>query len=262
MLVSGIYWGVMKSTYKLGAMALAAMLVLSVVAPTALAAAAAGSSAGNTAGNVAVDTGDATNVTNSSAEVHGEVTGLADNESATVYFTYWVQGDEANATDTANASTDEDTEFKETITGLQNNTTYVYVAKADVNNTTVSGEQKTFTTGAEEDDNASDAFGQEVSAFVHSLLDDDDREGGIGQAVSEFVTANNPGADKRPDHAGPPEDRGPKDKADKQNGPPEHAGGPDADTTSDDEEENDDGDDDEADAEDDHPGNEKAKGKQ
>lgn len=218
----------MKSTLKLGAMALAAMLVLSVVAPAVLAA----SAAGNTAGNASVTTGEAENVTNSSAEIHGEVEGLHDDESATVSFTYWVEGDSANATNTASATTDEDAEFKETVTGLQNNTTYVYVAKAEVTNSTsgetytVSGEESTFTTGAEEDEgdgNASDAFGQDVSAFVHGLLENESVDNqSIGQMVSEYVTENNPGADKRPDHAGPPEDRG--KSADKRQGPPEDKG--------------------------------------
>ena len=51
------------------------------------------------------------------------------------------------------------------------------------------------------------AFGQLLSSFVKSLLDEE-REGGIGQTVSEYARENNPGADNRPDHAGPPEDRG------------------------------------------------------
>lgn len=264
MLVSGIYLDVMKSTMKLGAMALAAMLVLSVFAPAALAAGAAEDET-TTAGNVSVSTGEATNVTNSSARLHGEVEGLAENESATVYFTYWVEGNESNTTvDTENESVN-NTGFVYDVSGLQNNTTYVYVAKADTNNTTYSGEEVTFTTGAEEnetDENVSDAFGQEVSAFVHSLLEDKNGTNtSIGRMVSEFVTANNPGADKRPDHAGPPEDRGKADKergppadkgpnkTDKQRGPPEDKGNNKADTEDvegdDDLKDDDDGDDDE-----------------
>jgi hypothetical protein len=64
-----------------------------------------------------------------------------------------------------------------------------------------------------EDGNETDAFGQEVSAYVEQLLSGD--HAGVGPMVSEFVTENNPGADNRPDHAGPPEDRGPdRDDAD------------------------------------------------
>lgn len=219
MLVCSFYRDVMKVIPKLTTMALAAMLVLSVVAPAALAATAAENT------GVDVETDDAENVTNSSAELYGEVEGLDDNESATIYFTYWVEGDDDNATDTANETIDNDTEFKATVTGLQNNTTYVYVAKADVNGTTYSGGEATFTTDEEEkDENASDAFGLEVSAFVHSLMEDrDDSERGIGQQVSEFVLANNPAADKIPDHAGPPEDPG-NASEDRRQGPPEDKG--------------------------------------
>ena len=53
------------------------------------------------------------------------------------------------------------------------------------------------------------SFGQQVSAFVQSLLASG--ETGIGQQVSEFVRANNPG--NAPDHAGPPEDAGKPDHA-------------------------------------------------
>ena len=202
--------------------------------------------------SVSVTTDGESNVTNTSATLHGEVEGLGDDENATVYFTYWVEGDEENATDTANETVESDTKFKYDLTGLQNNTTYVYVAKADVNNTTYSGGEVTFTTGAENEseDEDDEAFGMAVSAFVHSLLEDrDGTERGIGQQVSAWVTANNPGADKRPDHAGPknkddkergpPEHAGGPDKTDKDRGPPEHAGGPDASTSDDDDEDED-----------------------
>lgn len=67
-------------------------------------------------------------------------------------------------------------------------------------------------------ENATDAFGLQVSEFVHSLLASNDTSNeSIGQQVSAFVTANNPGADKRPDHAGP--------DGNETQGPPDHAGG-------------------------------------
>ncbi|HKJ59762.1 MAG TPA: hypothetical protein VKA37_11060 [Halobacteriales archaeon] len=50
-------------------------------------------------------------------------------------------------------------------------------------------------------------FGQEVSAFVHSLLHGDEEQRRIGRLIAEYVVANNPG--NAPDHAGPPDDRGP-----------------------------------------------------
>ncbi|WP_224270465.1 hypothetical protein [Haloprofundus salinisoli] len=65
------------------------------------------------------------------------------------------------------------------------------------------------------------SFGQLVSSFVQSILGDENREGGIGQVVSEFVRGNNPGKadEKRPDHAGPPADKGPNaDRANASNG--------------------------------------------
>lgn len=49
-------------------------------------------------------------------------------------------------------------------------------------------------------------FGQRVSWFVHSLMDEK-TDKPFGQLVSEFVTSNNPGAEHRPDHAGPNQDR-------------------------------------------------------
>lgn len=68
-----------------------------------------------------------------------------------------------------------------------------------------------------------DAFGQEVSAFVHELLANGTDNRSIGHMVANFVLENNPAADKIPDHAGPPENgTGPKNVS----GPPEDAGPP------------------------------------
>jgi hypothetical protein len=63
-------------------------------------------------------------------------------------------------------------------------------------------------------------FGQQVQAFVQELLSSDSNES-IGQQVSEFVRANNPG--NAPDDAGPPEDRGSDDNG-SERGPPEDRG--------------------------------------
>jgi hypothetical protein len=69
-------------------------------------------------------------------------------------------------------------------------------------------------------------FGQWLSSFVHHLQNTSGTGPEFGQAVSEFATENNPGAEKRPDHAGPKDDRGP-DAEEKpgngERGPPEHA---------------------------------------
>jgi hypothetical protein len=101
---------------------------------------------------------------------------------------------------------------------------------ATVDNRTASTTTTLYAAG---EDDETDAFGQRVQAFVHELLASGDSGPGIGQAVSEFVTANNPGADNRPDHAGPPADAGPgmndsddneTVEEDDERGPPEHAG--------------------------------------
>jgi hypothetical protein len=62
-------------------------------------------------------------------------------------------------------------------------------------------------------------FGQLVQSFVQDLLDSDGNES-IGQQVSAFVREHNPG--NAPEHAGPPEDRGPENRTDR--GPPEDRG--------------------------------------
>ena len=59
-------------------------------------------------------------------------------------------------------------------------------------------------------------FGQWVSAYVTQLMADGYHGPGFGQKVSEFTTGNNPGADKRPDHAGPPAASADEDDTDAQ----------------------------------------------
>jgi len=167
-----------------------------------------------------VDTLDASDVTNSSATLNGELTGLGGADSANVSFEYWIEGDRANSTTVGQAELDAPGTFNASVSGLSNNTTYVYVAHAEANGSNVTGDQVTFTPGVTDSDEEDGPFGQRVAAFVHDLLDSGDYDGNIGQAVSEFVTENNPGADNRPDDAGPPEDRGDDEDGDEQ-GPPE-----------------------------------------
>ncbi len=83
---------------------------------------------------------------------------------------------------------------------------------ASFNNTTVSETEELSTVTENETENAS--FGNDVSAFVHSLLNGGEEN--IGPQVADFATSNNPG--NAPDHAGPPSDN--------QTGPPENAGPP------------------------------------
>lgn len=97
-----------------------------------------------------------------------------------------------------------------------------------------------------------DAFGQEMSSFVHELLDSNETEGGIGSAVASYAVENNP-SNGTAANAGPPEwlvnesvDKGPGDKgpADGQ-GPPDDKGSSDGQGPPDDKGPSDDDDDDE-----------------
>lgn len=72
---------------------------------------------------------------------------------------------------------------------------------AEANNVTA---ETTSTLTVSDDGNATESFGERVSAFVAALQ----AEGNMsGQEVAAFVVDNNPGADNRPDHVDP----GPKD---------------------------------------------------
>jgi uncharacterized membrane protein YgcG len=54
-------------------------------------------------------------------------------------------------------------------------------------------------------------FGLWVSSYVDQLKNEGYFGKEFGQKVSEFATENNPGADKKPEHAGPPEDEAESD---------------------------------------------------
>jgi hypothetical protein len=185
-----------------------------------------------------VDTLAASGLTPTTATLNGELTGLGGADDATVRFEYWVEGERNDSTTTGAVEVDSTGSFDANVSGLSYNETYVYVVHAEANGTNVTGDRVTFTPALTEEAREDQPFGHWVSAFVHSLLDSDDiEEGNLGQAVSEFVTENNPGADNRPDHAGPPgdddgEERGPPENAgppgddDDERGPPENAGPP------------------------------------
>jgi hypothetical protein len=67
-------------------------------------------------------------------------------------------------------------------------------------------------------------FGLWISSYVDRLKQDGYFGKEFGQKVSEFATENNPGADNRPDHAGPKDERGAASaEGDDERGPPEHA---------------------------------------
>lgn len=89
---------------------------------------------------------------------------------------------------------------------------------------TAAYENETASTTAElvaADDDETDAFGQEMSSFVHSLLESNETDGPIGPLVATYAVENNPG--NAPAHAGPPEWLV-NESIDKEPGPPDHAG--------------------------------------
>ncbi|WP_276299284.1 hypothetical protein [Halorussus lipolyticus] len=201
----------MTSKKRLLAVALAGLLVLSSVS-----AASAVSSAGNTAAN------DSLTVTVENAGNDGATVSVTQNDTAVANASVTV---EANTTyagvgeyttgDAGGVSLPEPAE---------NVTVDVTAAKGNVTGST------TATIYAAEDGDTSDdgddkkTFGDLVSSFVEEMMNAGDDGGPIGQVISEFVTENNPGnaSEKRPDHAGKPDDAG---KNGKDKGKPDHAGG-------------------------------------
>lgn len=72
---------------------------------------------------------------------------------------------------------------------------------------------------AENGSSGNESFGQQVSAYVRSLLNGTEEQRRIGRLIASWVVANNPG--NAPGHAGPPDDTGPPEHA----GPPNDAAG-------------------------------------
>lgn len=83
------------------------------------------------------------------------------------------------------------------------NVTVEVTATAGNATTTTTVDLVAETDDEKEEDDAQMSFGQEVSSFVQGMLDAGEEDGPLGTYVSEYVTSNNPGADKKPDHAGP-----------------------------------------------------------
>ncbi|WP_254829578.1 hypothetical protein [Haloglomus salinum] len=205
---------------------------------------------GETEESLGVETLDASDLTNDSATLNGDLTGIGGAENATVAFEYWVEGDRANSTNTTDVELDSPGTFSAAVSGLQNDTAYVYVAQAQANDTTVTGEQVTFETevGTENETdtgNESDGpFGQTVSAFVAELVQqrtdaNETQSQNIGLQVAAFVTATNPGQGNGPpafvfgDGGNETDDRGPPafvtgdddgNETDRERGPPEDRG--------------------------------------
>jgi hypothetical protein len=166
-----------------------------------------------------VETLPATDVTNTSATLNGELTGLSGEAEADVWFEYWPQGDSANSSTTAIQTLSGTSSFSDAVSGLENDTTYVYVAHAAANNSTVAGENTSFTT----DDGVAEAptwdgegpFGQWLTSVLKNLVPPDS-DVPLGQIVSDIVTSNNPGSEHRSEKANP---------GGNGNGPPDHAKG-------------------------------------
>ncbi|MUV89800.1 hypothetical protein GJ629_07750 [Halapricum sp. CBA1109] len=102
-------------------------------------------------GEFGVTTGDASDVTNSSATLNGDLTGLNGSADASVGFEYYPEGDAANASSVDAGERSSVGAFSAEVTGLDNGTTYVYTATASADNATVVGENVTFTPGASDD---------------------------------------------------------------------------------------------------------------
>jgi hypothetical protein len=137
----------------------------------------------------------------------GAVVTVTDNESAVENATVEVasegnySGDGTYETD-ANGTVD--------LPGYEGNESVTLDITATYDNETAT---TTLTLGEEDEENASQPFGQRVSEFVHGLLGDENRTGGIGQEVSKWVREHNPGKAK-----------GPGENPGNGGGPPEHAG--------------------------------------
>jgi hypothetical protein len=138
----------------------------------------------------------------------GAVVTVIDNESAVENATVEVESEDDYA---GNGSYETDANGTVELPAHEGNESVTLEITASAGNDTAS---TTLTLGEEDEENASQPFGQRVSEFVHDLLGDENRTGGIGQEVSEWVRENNPGKAK-----------GPGDNPGNGGGPPAHAGG-------------------------------------
>jgi len=234
----------MRSKRRIAAVALAALMVLSVVGP-ALAVAQEDTETETTddGGDLTFDVREGGNDTVLVVveDENGSV------EGATVTVTAENTEDAGNETDddeTEETVEDNETEDEETVednetedeeTTEDNETTYEGTGTytTDANGTVelpapddgvrlnVEVEDGNRTTSADVtlNDGTTVPFGQRVSGLIQQLLQDDG-DTSVGQAIAEFVRGNNPG--NAPESAGPPEDRG--NGSDARQGPPEDRG--------------------------------------
>lgn len=137
-----------------------------------------------------VDTEPATDVGTTTATVNGELTGLGDGDTATVYFEYWVEGDRANSSVTSADALVSTGEVAREVDGLEPDTTYRYVAYAATDDAAVDGDQVTFTTDRRtvDDGDLSVGVGRGGGYLVFAVTD-----GGEGVADAEVTVTDEDG---------------------------------------------------------------------
>ena len=231
----------MRSKRRIAAVALAALMVLSVVGP-ALAVAQEDTETETTddGGDLTFDVREGGNDTVLVVveDENGSV------EGATVTVTAEETEDDAGNETEDNETEDDDleddeTEDEETVddneTDSDNETTYEGTGTytTDANGTVelpapddgvrlnVEVEDGNRTTSADVtlNDGTTVPFGQRVSGLIQQILQDDGNAS-VGETIAEFIRGNNPG--NAPESAGPPEDRG--NGSDAERGPPEDRG--------------------------------------
>ena len=255
----------MSSKRGIVAVALAALMVLSVVGPALAAAQTQEDDTTDDGGDLTVDVREGGNDTvlvvvedeNGSVEgatvtVSAEETEDADDETDDNEMSddNETSDDDVEDNETAddNETSDDDVEDNETSDDSETEYEGAGTYTTDANGTVelpapddgvrldVEVEDGNRTTSADVtlDEGATVPFGQRVSGLVQQILQDDGNTS-VGQAVAEFVRSNNPG--NAPESAGPPEDRGngsnaergpPGDRgngSDAEQGPPEDRGG-------------------------------------
>ena len=210
---------VMSSKRRLAAVALSALLVLSVVGP---AIAVAQTDEETDGGGLSVDvrnSGD--NVVVVVEDENGSVDG------ATVTVSAVEETDDEE--ETGNETTGDKTTDDETDDGYAGEGTYTTGANGTVElpapddgvrlQVSVDAGNRTTTSEVTVNDGVGVPFGQRVALLVQQLLQGDGNVT-VGQAVSEFVRGDDPG--NAPADAGPPEDR--NNSSDAERGPPEDRG--------------------------------------
>jgi len=95
---------------------------------------------------LSVEVGSATDVSPSSATLHGEVTDLSNVDGADVRFSWITAGESPPVSETGTRTLDATGTFSETVSGLDPGTTYEFRAVAEARGESVSSGVNTFTT--------------------------------------------------------------------------------------------------------------------